>query len=163
MRSHWKYLKYVLRHKWYVFLWCCRYGLPLAGIVHDLSKFSPREWSPYVDKFYGGPYPEKNYGDIRLHYGDMYTQPWVDAGFDVAWNHHQKNNPHHWQYWLLREDDGYTKALDIPMRYRKEMLADWRGASMAITGKDNTPSWYEKNKEKMILHPDVRLWVERNI
>ena len=23
----------------------------------------------------------------------------VDYNFDVAWNHHQKNNPHHWQYW----------------------------------------------------------------
>ena len=160
MNAHWQYLKYVLRHKWYVFLWCCRYGIPLAGIVHDLSKFSPGEWFPYVDKFYGGPWVERWHGDVRNQLDDKYTQPWVDARFDAAWNHHQKCNPHHWQYWVLREDDGGTKALTMPMRYRKEMLADWRGAGMAINGKDDTPNWYRKNRGNMLLHPDVQAWIE---
>lgn len=163
MKAHWQYLKYVLRHKWYVFLWCCHYWIPLAGIVHDLSKFRPREWFPYVDKFYGGEWPERHYGDVRAALGDKYTQPWVDARFDEAWNHHQKRNPHHWQYWVLREDSGATKALDMPMRYRKEMLADWRGAGMAIKGKDETPQWYMKSHDRMILHPDTRYWVEQQL
>lgn len=160
MKAHWEYLKYVLRHKWWVAIWCIHYGIPFAGVVHDLSKFHPREWFPYVDKFYGGEYPERHYGDVRNHLGDKYTQPWVDARFDEAWNHHQKRNPHHWQYWVLREDDGATKALDMPMRYRKEMLADWRGAGIAINGRDETPEWYRRNRDKMILHPDVRAWIE---
>lgn len=160
MKAHWLYLKYVLRHKWYVFLWCCRYGIPLAGIVHDLSKFAPVEWFPYVDKFYGGPYPEANHGDMRLWFDDKYTQPWVDRRFDEAWNHHQKVNPHHWQWWVLLEDSGKVKPLDMPLRYRKEMLADWRGAGMAIKGIDETPEWYKKNRGKMQLHPETRQWVE---
>jgi hypothetical protein len=160
VKKHWQYLKYVLRHKWYVFLWCCHYGIPLAGIVHDLSKFHPREWFPYVDYFYGGKYPERHYGDVRGALGDKYTQPWVNARFDEAWNHHQKRNPHHWQYWLLQNDDGTTKVLEMPLRCCKEMLADWRGAGMAISGKDNTPQWYTKNRDKMILHPDTRQLVE---
>jgi hypothetical protein len=163
MKSHWLYLRYVLRHKWYVFLWCCRYGIPWAGIVHDLSKFQTIEWFPYVDKFYGGPYPEKNYGDIRMQFDDMYTQPWVDRRFNEAWNHHQKANPHHWQYWLLTEDSGATIPLEMPDRYRREMLADWRGAGMAIKGKDETTQWYTKNYTKMQLHPYTRRWVEQQL
>lgn len=172
MKKHFQYLKYVLRHKWFVFLWCCHYGRPWAGIIHDLSKFSPAEWFPYVDKFYGGDpekryggnrYPERNYGDMRNYLGDKYTQPWVDARFDAAWNHHQKANPHHWQYWVLHEDSGATKVLDMPMRYIVEMLADWRGASTAITGKDDTRNWYLKNRTKMLLCPKARVWIESEL
>lgn len=160
MGKHWQYLKYVLRHKWHVFVWCVRYGIPWAGIVHDLSKFSPREWFPYVDKFYGGPHPEANHGDVRAYFGDIGTKAWVEARFDAAWNHHQKRNPHHWQYWVLMEDSGSVCCLPMPDRYRKEMLADWRGAGMAINGKDETRDWYLKNRAKMQLHPETRRWVE---
>jgi hypothetical protein len=53
MSKHLKYLKYVLTHKWYVLLKCIELGIPWRGIVHDLSKFLPSEWSPYVEYFYG--------------------------------------------------------------------------------------------------------------
>jgi hypothetical protein len=165
MDKHWKYLEYVLKHKFYVFLWCCRYGLPLAGIVHDLSKFHPREWFPYVDYFYGGPWPKENSPGMKDYLRGPWsgTQRWVDERFNAAWNHHQKRNPHHWQYWVLLEDSGAVKCLRMPDRYRREMIADWRGASMAINGMDNTGEWYMKNRHKMRLHPDTQLWVEREL
>ena len=163
MKAHWKYLQYVLCHKWYVFVACCKLGIPLAGLVHDMSKFSPSEWFPYVDKFYGGKWPEQHYGDMRNQLDYAYTQGWVDLRFDEAWNHHQKRNPHHHQYWVLREDSGLVKVLDMPMRYRKEMLADWRGAGMAINGKDDTRNWYLKNRDRMLLHPDTREWIESKL
>lgn len=163
MTAHWKYLLYILRHKWFVFVWCCRYGIPLAGIVHDLSKFHPSEWFPYVRYFYGGPWPEANPPGIKYAIGDMYTQPWVDEQFDVAWNLHQKRNPHHWQFWVLHKDSGEVVPLDMPLRYCLEMLADWRGAGMAINGKDDTASWYLKNRETMLLHPRVRHWIETHL
>ena len=52
---------------------------------HDASKYSDEEYDAYDNYFYG------HYSD------DMKSQ--VEYDFDVAWNHHQKNNPHHWQYW----------------------------------------------------------------
>ncbi len=58
LRSHWLYLQYLLCHKWWVFWYCCLYGIPWRGIVHDLSKFRPDEWFPYVNAFYG-PKPAK--------------------------------------------------------------------------------------------------------
>ena len=48
----------------------------------------------------------------------------VEDRFDAAWLHHQHNNPHHWQHWLLREDDGGTKALEMDHLYVVEMVCD---------------------------------------
>jgi hypothetical protein len=35
----------------------------------------------------------------------------VRHAFDVAWNHHTKQNDHHWQYWIaVREDPQFGEA-----------------------------------------------------
>jgi len=39
------------------------------------------------------------------------------------------------------------------------MLADWRGSGRTF-GKPDTRAWYEANRDKMLLHPETRLWVE---
>ena len=148
MKRHVLYLWYVLRHKWYVFMECCKLGIPVQGIVHDLSKFLPREWKPYAWSFYG-------------HWKYKDRPPWLVESFDVAWLHHQKRNPHHWQYWLLVQDDDLDKVLSMPDKYRKEMLADWYGAGKAM-GNPDTKSWFLKRKERwqQRLHPDTQKWIE---
>lgn len=149
MQAHFKYLWYVLRHKWFILLAGLRLGVPLWQlIIHDWQKFMPSEWSAYVLSFYG-PWPY----DAR--------PDWLVDAFDRAWLHHQHLGPHHWQHWLLREDSGVVKCLEMPDRYRREMLADWIGAGMAITGKDNTRDWYMNNCKKIQLHSATRLWVEQ--
>ena len=40
-----------------------------------------------------------------------------DGSFDSAWLLHQKRNAHHWQYWVLLEDEGNTKALEMDDKY----------------------------------------------
>lgn len=146
MRPHLLYLWYVLRHKWYVFIECCHFGLPWAGLTHDLSKLTPAEWLPYVNFFY-------NHSSVKSIRDEQ------QAAFDAAWNHHQKVNPHHWQYWVMLFDTGSQRVLPIPDRYRKEMIADWRGASRAIKGTDNTVEWYLLNYDNMQLHAETRQWV----
>lgn len=79
----------------------------------------------------------------------------VEAAFDVAWVQHQHRNPHHWQHWVLREDDGATKLLPMPDRYVREMVADWAGAGRAITGKWDPLPWYERTKANRLLEMDV--------
>jgi hypothetical protein len=139
-----RYFWYVIRHKWFVLLACARLGVFWRGLVHDNSKFKRDEWRPYRDNFYGlKPVP-----------------PEVKEAFDRAWLHHQHRNPHHWQYWLLRRDDGTVEALKMPEKDVLEMVADWMGAGRAITGKVEVWSWYEKNKDKMQLHPVTRGQVE---
>jgi len=118
--KHLQYLKYLLRHKYFVFIAGLRRGVPLWQlIVHDYSKFMPREWLAYCNYFYGTP---------------------DEAAFRYAWNYHQKQNAHHWQYWVYPQDDGGLITLEIPEKYRREMLADWDGAGRAITGKWDTSS-----------------------
>jgi hypothetical protein len=163
-----KYLRYILIHKWYVFVECCKFGIPLMGIIHDMSKFSHCEFFQYARKFYG-KYDTEQELRIRFPYGGIKTKESVDNEFNYAWLHHQKSNKHHWQYWILVYDNEpeVVVCLDIPLIHRKELLADWIGANKAINKihKNNySPrQWYQDNKHKIMLHPNTREWVEQQI
>jgi hypothetical protein len=181
MKKHLEYLKKLLRHKWFTLQECRRLGITWLGLIHDWSKFLPSEWGPYVEWFHGerivllhmtqeykrgdwaGGYVVTSYDreSMRLEC----VQAFVKEAFDAAWNHHQKSNKHHWQYWCLTQDDDPDLALPMPDRYRREMLADWRGASRAYTGSDNTRKWYLERREKMTkrLHPETRAWIEEQL
>ena len=160
MKQHWLYLKAVCRHKWFVFLACLQFDIPLwTALWHDIDKFLPQMWTPYARYFYGawrGPNLDRN----------VEAPPDVYLPFEYAWNWHQKRWGHHWQHWVRIGDDGTILALAMPDRHRREMLADWFGAGRAYL-KDWTPleprKWYEKNKDKMKLHPDTRAWVEAEL
>lgn len=160
MRAHLAYLRYVLRHKWFVFLECRKLGVPLwTAVLHDWDKFLPDEWFPYVHFFYEPDGSPKQRRDSTGYYKPTDTG---NAAFDFAWLLHQKRNRHHWQWWVLPEDNGGEKILPIPDVYRREMLADWRGAGRA-QGTPDTAVWYEKNKDKMRLHLDTRAWIEQQL
>lgn len=112
-------------------------------VIHDWSKLTPSEWTPYVHSFY-------------TDRARVDTQP----AFDRAWLHHQHHNPHHWQHWVLREDSGTLKSLEMPEDLVREMVADWMGAGRAITGKWEVNEWYAKNHSKMVLAPETQQLVE---
>lgn len=151
MKRYINYLKYVIRHKWFVFRGALKVDfwnphLWYRAIVHDMSKFGIYEFGQYARTFYkpdgSGQYDET-------------------LEFSQAWNHHQKCNLHHWQYWVLKYDRGDSEDLPMPDIYIKEMIADWIGAGWAITGKwDNLFSWYKKNDVGRFLHPDTKNKVE---
>ena len=149
MKKYFKYLGYVLRHKWFVLLECIRLGIIWRGIFHDLSKFLPSEFIPYARYFYGKK--GKNISRGRDKTGYYSAGSTGKASFDYAWLLHQKRNPHHWQWWILPKDDGSTKTFPMPVNVIKEMLCDWRGAQRAQRSKWGVSEWYEKNKGKMKL------------
>ena len=150
--KHLKYLRYILLHKWYVFIGCCKLGIPLQGLIHDISKFRPSEWFPYAESFYG----DKTRYTVKQKRA-------VKGNMKLAWLIHYHRNPHHWKYWCFIDGANKLIAADMPLRYRKEMLADWRSVGMTLYGYDNTKEWYEKRKDKMILHENTRLWLEANM
>lgn len=86
----------------------------------------------------------------------------VAQQFDKAWLHHIHYNPHHWQHWVLSQDDGDVKCLEMPANFAREMVADWVGAGIAQgkTDKTSVLVWYEKNKESIKLHNQTRELVE---
>lgn len=106
--------------------------------AHDYSKWDDEEYFAYCEYFYGEKSPE------------------VEDDFDYAWLHHQHNNSHHWQHWLLREDDGATKALEMPYLDVIEMVCDHWAFSWVKDNLYEIFDWYEKNSEKMVLHENTR-------
>lgn len=154
-----RYLRYLIRHKWFVLLACFKLGFYWQGIVHDASKFFPSEFLPYANHFYRGQ------ADIhRGRDGTGYYKPTDtgDAAFDFAWLLHQKRNMHHWQFWCIPGNGDGMKVLEMPPKHRSEMLADWRGAGRA-QGTPSVNKWYEKNGSRMSLAPATRIWIEEQL
>lgn len=136
------------------FDWLCKnmpelfegYDADYLGSViskHDASKYEDEEYYAYCEYFYGKRTDE------------------VENDFDVAWLHHQHNNPHHWQHWLLREDDGDNKALEMPYEYVIEMICDHWAFSWAKNDLYEIFNWYKDNKSKMLLHENTQAKYEQ--
>ena len=151
-----QYLQYVIRHKWFVMCECFKVGIYWQGLIHDISKLLPSEFLPYAEHFCGS---KTGIGRGRDETGYYKPTDTGDEAFDFAWLLHQKRNKHHWQWWCLPEDEGGLKVLEMPVKYRKEMLADWRGAGKAL-GTPSVNKWYKANKNRMSLGCDTREWVE---
>ena len=137
---------YTVVHKIFVGQECWRYGLWWQGIVHDASKFRWDELKGYTEHHFLKRTSKEEFEKIRcLHAG---------------------RNPHHYEYWtyysyVWRE----IVATAMPDRYRKEMLADWRGAAKAkgFGGEDAVRFYYLVNRDTIILHPETRAWVEKEL
>ncbi len=103
---------------------------------HDASKYSEEEFSGYRQWFY----PEKDKEKDSIL-------------FKKAWEHHYKNNPHHWEYFLENGTAKEMSKLNIA-----EMLLDWIAMSMKF--KNNPADWYKENKDRIVLHKETRSQVE---
>lgn len=110
--------------------------------AHDDSKWGHEEYEPYMEYFYG----------VR--------SAKVKHEFDMAWLHHQHENPHHWQHWLLQQDDGPSIPLEMDFEYVIEMICDWWSFSWTKGDLYEMFSWYEVNKPKMLLHKTTSELVE---
>lgn len=112
---------------------------------HDSSKDTPAEYCAYDDYFYGIRRTKK-----------------VKEAFDKAWLHHIHHNPHHWQYWVLINDEAEEGmvALCMPLRYVLEMICDWWAFSWSKGNLYEIFDWYDSHKKHMILHENTRELVE---
>lgn len=153
MKRYWVYFKYIVRHKWYVFLACLEWKVPLhLAIFHDWTKFTAREFKPYAHNFYNADGSKRDIRDKSGAY-DPNKQP---DEFKLAWLSHQRNK-HHWQAWISIGDRGQPTAMPMPEKYVREMVADWTGAGRAISGRKDPWPWYSENMDKMILHYDTAI------
>lgn len=142
--------KTVCKHKYYVGKYCFIAGIPLRGILHDLSKLSPTEFIESV-KYYQG-----------------YRSP-IDAckeanGWSKAWMHHKGRNKHHYEYWQDNFDKGGNPVM-MPREYAFEMFCDYVGAARAYQGKDfsfkDELEWWNKKKSNGIaMHPQTKEFID---
>ena len=116
-----------------------------TNMYHDRSKNDIEEYYAYDQYFYGGKRTKE-----------------IKENFNIAWLHHIHNNPHHWQHWVLVNDDPEegTIAIRMPYRYVVEMICDWWAFSWSKDNLYEIFDWYDKHKEYMILHEDTRELVE---
>lgn len=125
------YLKYLIRHKYFVGRECFKLGLYWQGIIHDWHKFLPSEFFPYCEFFYGKFKFEPSWLGYSYNQQEQDYQETTKKKFDIAWLLHQHRAKHHFQHWILRLDSGETKALEMPEKYIKEMYCDWKGPGIA--------------------------------
>ena len=100
------------------------------------------EYDAYADYFYGEQTPE------------------VKECFDRAWLSHIHMNPHHWQHWMLQNDEDGLRLLDMPYVFIIEMCMDWWAFSWKENKLDEIFNWYEKNKKGILLSDKTRKTVE---
>lgn len=112
---------------------------------HDVSKDDPEEYNAYDNYFYGGQRTKE-----------------IEEEFNRAWLHHIHHNPHHWQYWVLVNDEPEEGmiALRIPYRYVIEMICDWWSFSWRSGNLYEVFDWYDKHKDHMKLHKDSKDLIE---
>lgn len=112
---------------------------------HDASKNSRDEYEAYDAYFYGN---NQSYQVVE--------------DFKYAWLHHIHNNPHHWQYWILNNDDPKEGEviLDMPDCYIVEMICDWWAFSWKKGDLTSIFDWYDAHKDYMKLSKYTRNKVE---
>lgn len=112
---------------------------------HDVSKSDPDEYRAYDAYFYGG---NRSYQVVQ--------------DFNKAWLRHIHLNPHHWQHWVLINDNpGEGEIiLEMPINYVIEMICDWWSFSWSQYKLFEIFDWYDEHKDYMKLHPKTRKQVE---
>ena len=112
---------------------------------HDKSKYDVDEYVPYDAYFYGN----RSFGVVEE--------------FNYAWLRHIHNNPHHWQYWVLINDDPDKGEiiLEMPHIYIIEMICDWWSFSWKQDKLDEIFKWYGEHKDYIKLGENTRKIVER--
>ena len=114
IKKFFKHFKTVCRHKLEVCKICFKFGLYWQGLVHDNSKFNPKEFLTSV-KYYRGT-------------GSPIDTEKEEKGYSLAWAHHHNKNPHHWLYWVDFNKVNDITPMKIPYKYALEAICDWIGA-----------------------------------
>lgn len=112
---------------------------------HDASKTDPEEYDAYDAYFYGN---NRSYAVVQ--------------NFNKAWLRHIHNNPHHWQHWILINDEPKEGmvVIDMPYIYVVEMICDWWSFSWNKGDLNEIFGWYEDRKDYMKLSANTRRSVE---
>ena len=143
LKKIWIHLKTICKHKFWVMYYCHKCGITWQGIIHDLSKFSFTEFWTNVKYVIPGKSPI----DVQKE----------EIGFSMAWQHHKGHNPHHYEFWMDKFDDGCYVAR-MPFKYVVEMLCDNLAAGRAYQGKkfsyESEWNWWKKQRTIRNMHPD---------
>ena len=144
-----KHLKVVLKHKFFVFRYATKLGIPFLGFIHDFSKFTPTEFLRSVKYFDGHKSPtivERNDND----------------GFSYICVRHTGRNKHHWQYWVDYTNTDFI-INRIPYKRSLEYVADVLSASRVYNPKNFTPivayNYFLNHSKFYLMHPATKEFI----
>ena len=123
MMKIFNHISTILKHKWFVYVYCKEMGITWRGVKHDLSKFHPTEFLESLKYYKKGSSP--------------IPRCKKDKGYSNAWFHHRGHNDHHYEYWVDNLDNGGV-SVKMPYDAMLEMIADWLAAGRAYNGKSFT-------------------------
>ena len=146
-----KHFSTITRHRHAVIRNCFRAGIPWRGLLHDLSKYSPVEFSSGIKYYKGTKSP--NEGEREAY------------GYSKAWLHHKGRNRHHFEYWA--DYDLVTHVMTpvkMPHIFVKEMFCDRVAASQIYQGKNYTNAhplaYFKKGIAIRSIHPETSARLE---
>lgn len=149
MKNFFKHLHTVNKHRFKVLKNCIKLGIFWRGLVHDLSKYSPKEFNKSAKYYQGTSSP-------------IFVQRINEGFYSTITIHHTRKNKHHFEYWV----DFYNGKLvlaPMPYKYSLEYVADVIAASQTYNGKNFTKNlpleYFDTRKERMLMHSATKLFV----
>lgn len=142
----------ITKHRHRVMVHCFKAGIPIQGLLHDLSKYSPAEFIPGAKYYLGSRSPNE---------GER-----AEKGYSSAWLHHKGRNRHHYEYWMdYNPQTKRMEPVEMPMKYFKEMFCDRVAASKIYQGKNYTTAhplqYFENARQRIIMHPNTAALLEK--
>lgn len=150
------HFKTITRHRHLVMKNCFKAGIPINGLLHDLSKYSPAEFIPGIMNYEEGKRsPNEHEREVK--------------GYSSAWLHHKGRNKHHFEYWFdISTKTKQYEPLRMPLCYLKETFCDRVAACKIYKGenyKDSDPLEYYLSKRPdagySLLHPCTACILEK--
>lgn len=142
----------ITRHKNKVLAHCIRCGIPMRGFLHDLSKYSPEEFTAGMRYWQGIRSPNEKEREL--------------FGYSAAWMHHKGRNKHHFEYWTdVSIVTNRYEPVEMPLVYLKEMFCDRVAASKIYKGKEYTDDaalqYFLRTKVRDKMHDKTALVLEK--
>jgi len=138
-----KHFKTVCKHRYLVYKYSLKVGIPWQGFIHDLSKFSTIEFNESAKYYQGNMSP---IFEARKHNG-MYSNISV---------HHTNKNKHHFEY-RIDFFRGDVILSNIPYKYLLEFTIDMISASKTYLGEefDNSKpyEYFFYRQSFYLMHP----------
>ena len=142
----------ITKHRHKVIEHCFKAGIPLRGLLHDLSKYTTAEFISGAKYYKGTRSPNEAEREV--------------FGYSKAWLHHKGRNRHHFEYW--NDYNPKTKRVEpvkMPLVFVKEMFCDRLAASKIYQGKNYTENhpieYFMRGKANRNIHPETSDLLEK--
>ena len=116
---------------------------------HDNTKYWADEYEAYDRYFYPDEYEDNPPFSQRV---EEYQRAWLE---------HIHRNPHHWQHWVLINDNGFFTVLPMPEVYIIEMICDWWSFSWKKGNLYEIFDWIDENSPHILLDDEAIRLVEK--